>query len=201
MSSDWNGASRDTRADVNRDVSAPMQKVSELADELKRQATGVTEDVTRQVKEQASHLAENAKDVASGTGDKLRHAVEDQKNAGADFVSGIAGAVRRAAGEFDGQIPQAGDYIRRAAEQIDGASEALRQRDLSQLLQGAQDFARRQPTFFLGATVLAGFVAVRFLKSSKPHQPAAGRDSSTYRSENERRLAGPASRWPAEQRM
>ena len=202
MSSDWNGASPDARNDVNRNVSgSTLQKVSELADELKRQATGVTEDVTRQVKEQASHLAENAKDVASGTGDKLRHAVEDQKNAGADFISGIAGAVRRAAGEFDGQIPQAGDYIRRAAEQIDGASEALRQRDLSQLLQGVQDFARRQPTFFLGATVLAGFAAVRFLKSSKPHQPDAGRDPSTYRSENERRLAGPASRLPAEQRM
>jgi len=202
MNSDWNGASRDARPDVNRDVSgSPMQKVSELADELKRQATGVTQDVTRQVKEQASHLAENAKEAASGAGDKLRNAVEDQKNAGADFVSGIASSVRRAAGEFDGQIPQAGDYIRRAAEQIDGASEALRQRDLGQLLQGVQDFARRQPTFFLGATVLAGFAAVRFLKSSKPHQPDAGRDPSTYRSENERRLAGAASRLPAEQRM
>jgi len=202
MSSDWNGASRDARPDMNRDVSgSPMQKVSELADAFKRQATGVTQDVTRQVKEQASQLAENAKEAASGAGDKLRNAVEDQKNAGADFVSGIAGAVRRAAGEFDGQIPQAGDYIRRAAEQIDGASEALRQRDLGQLLQGVQDFARRQPTFFLGVTVLAGFTAVRFLKSSKLHQPGARRDPSTYRSENERRLAGPASRLPAEQRM
>jgi hypothetical protein len=31
---------------------------------------------------------------------------------------------------------------------------------------GAQSFARRQPTAFLGMAVLAGFGVVRFLKSS-----------------------------------
>jgi len=33
-------------------------------------------------------------------------------------------------------------------------------------VRGAQSFARRQPTAFLGIAVLAGFGVVRFLKSS-----------------------------------
>jgi hypothetical protein len=167
------------RPDSARESSASaMRQVSDLAEGLRNQAAGVTQDVTRQVKEQASQLTEKVKDAAAGASDKLRSAAEDQKNAGADFVSGLAGAVRRAAGEFDTQIPQAGDYIRRAAEQIDGASDALRQRDLGELLEGVQDFARRQPTAFLGMTVLAGFAAVRFLKSST----SSRRDGSKSRS-------------------
>lgn len=199
MSGEWNSDSRGEPAGKVGSNGSPMQKVGQVAVELKRQASGVAQDVTRQVKEQASHLTENAKDAASGASDKLRTAVTDQKNAGADFIGGFAGAIRRAAGEFDDQIPQAGDYIRRAAEQIDGASEALRQRDLGELLQGVQDFARRQPTAFLGATVLAGFAVVRFLKSSSSPGPSAR--NTPYQSENQKHLAGAASRLPQDQRM
>jgi len=200
MSGEWNSNSDGGRFGTGGNGSeSPLKKVSKLADDLKKQASGVAEDVTRQVKEQASNLSENAKDAVSGAGDKLRSAAEDQKNSGADFVAGIASAVRRAAGEFDNQIPQAGEYIRRAADQIDITSDAIRQRDLGELLQGVQDFARRQPTAFLGATVLAGFVAIRFLKSSRPS--GAGGRVSPYQNENERRLTGAASRLPQAQRI
>ena len=175
---------------------SPIEKARSMAHDLRDEAAGLAEGVTRQVKEQASQLNEKARDAASGAGDKLRTAVEEQKNAGADFVSGLADAVRRAAGEFEGQIPQAGDYIRRAADHMDGASDALRHRDLGQLFHGVQDLARRQPTAFLGATVLAGFAVVRFLKSSSTGSGAERQ--STYRTENEKRLAGAASRSPQE---
>jgi hypothetical protein len=200
MNGDWNSSSDTGRSGMDRTTGgSPLEKVSKLADDLKRQASGVAQDVSQQIKDQASQLTDNAKDAVSGAGDKLRSAVEDQKNAGADFVTGIAAAVRRAAGEFDDQVPQAGDYIRRAADQIDNTSAAIRQRDLGELLQGVQDFARRQPTAFLGATVLAGFVAVRFLKSSK--SSGSGGHAEPYRNENEKHLAGAASRMPSEQRM
>jgi hypothetical protein len=91
---------------------------------------------------------------------------EQQKTAGANFVGDIAGAVRRAAGEFEGQVPQAAEYIRYAADQMDTMSDAVRRRDVGQIVSELQSFARQQPTAFLGATFLAGFAAVRFLKSS-----------------------------------
>ena len=196
--------------DAAGESASARQQAGELAKGLQDQAASVAQDLTRQAKEQASLLTEKAKEAAAGAGNKLRNAAEDQKNVGADFVSGVASAVRRAAGEFDNQIPFAGDYIRRAAEQIDGASDALRQRDLGELINGVQDFARRQPTAFLGMTVLAGFAAVRFLKSSTSSRTdgspsAIGEDqlyhSRVANSETARRLQGAGSGMPQERRI
>jgi len=129
------------------------------------QVSGAVRDGAREMKDQAGNVAESAKDLASQAGEKLLDSVEEQKAAGADFVSGMAGAIRRAANEF-GEMPQAARYIRLAADQIDTASDAFRRRDLNQLVADVQGFARRQPTAFLGAAVVAGFAIVRFLKTS-----------------------------------
>jgi uncharacterized phage infection (PIP) family protein YhgE len=202
----FDGDGRERFGNTAAESKSAMKRVSDLAGDLKTQATGLAQDAARQVKDQAGQLAEGAKNAASGAGDKLWNTAEDKKNAGADFVSGLAGAVRRAAGAFDDQIPQAGDYIRQAAEQIDGASDALRQRNVSELVEGVQDFARRQPTAFLGMTVLAGFAAVRFLRSStsasaRPDRREGSIPSSAPQSENARRLAGVATNMAQEQRM
>ena len=111
-------------------------------------------------------MKESARELASDATDRMRAAVADQKLAGADYVGNFAEIVRRASHEFDGQMPQAGQYIRKAAEQINGVSDALRSRDLSALVGDVQHFARQQPAAFFGAAVLAGFAAVRFFKSA-----------------------------------
>lgn len=103
--------------------------------------------------------------MASQTGEKLMDTAERQKVAGADFVNGLAQSVRRAAGEFEGQSPMAASYIRSAADQVESFSDSLRRRDVGQMLSDVQSFARRQPTAFLGMSFLAGFAAVRFLRS------------------------------------
>lgn len=103
--------------------------------------------------------------IASRAGEKIMDTAEHQKAVGADYVDGIAEAVRRAAGEFDDQVPQAADYIRYAADQMETMSDSLRRRDISQMMQDVQSFARRQPTAFLGISFLAGFAAMRFLRS------------------------------------
>ena len=154
--------------------------------DLSGQVSGAIRESAREVKEQASNVAENAKGLASQAGEKLLSSVEEQKAAGADFVSGVAGAVRRAANEFDKDVPQAAQYIRLAADQISTVSDAFRRRDLNQLVADVQGFARRQPTAFLGAAVLAGFAAVRFLKTSTAAANASSPSSGTQQ--------GPASR-------
>jgi gas vesicle protein len=129
------------------------------------QVSAVVRETASEAREQATTVADSAKDLASKASEKLMNSVEEQKAAGADFVSGMAGALRRAAHEF-GEVPQAEQYIRLAANQIDSVSEAFRKRDVNQLVSDVQGFARRQPTAFLGMAVLAGFAAVRFLKTS-----------------------------------
>jgi len=116
--------------------------------------------------DKASMVA-GVKDLASHAGDKLMDVAETEKKAGADFAADMAGAIRRAADQFADDVPQAAQYIHGAADQVDYITKSLRDRNVGQLISDVEDFARRQPTAFLGATVIAGFVALRFLKSSK----------------------------------
>jgi hypothetical protein len=118
------------------------------------------------LKDHASDLVDSAKEIASQAGDRLQKTMVEQKGAGADYVGNLAQTMRRAAGEFDADVPLAATYIRKAADQVTNAADALREGNLNDLLQGAQSFARNQPTAFLGLAVLAGFGVVRFLKSA-----------------------------------
>jgi hypothetical protein len=130
------------------------------------------------LKVQASDLADAAKEVASQATDKLKDAVNDRKSSGAEYVGTIAETMRRAAREFDADIPIAGTYIRKAAEQVDNVSQGIKNGNLGDLVQNAQSFARRQPTAFLGIAVLAGFGVVRFLKSSAESSSTSGTSTS-----------------------
>jgi len=116
--------------------------------------------------------------MASQAGEKLMDTAEQQKMAGADFVTSLADATRRAAGEFEDQVPQAAEYIRYAADQMQTMSDSLRRRDVGRMLSDVQSFARRQPTAFLGVSFLAGFAAIRFLRSSSGSMSNGG--SSSY---------------------
>lgn len=130
------------------------------------------------LKVHASDLADAAKEVASQATDKLKDAVNDRKSSGAEYVGTIAETMRRAAREFDADIPIAGTYIRKAAEQVDNVSQGIKNGNLGDLVQNAQSFARRQPTAFLGMAVLAGFGVVRFLKSSAESSSTSGTSTS-----------------------
>ena len=112
--------------------------------------------------------------MASQAGEKLMDTAEHQKEAGAQYMTGMAGAVRRAASEFDEQMPQAAQYIRMAADQIETVSDSLRRRDVGQMVSDVQSFARRQPAAFLGISLVAGFAAMRFLRSSAPGRNGNG---------------------------
>jgi uncharacterized phage infection (PIP) family protein YhgE len=134
--------------------------------DLKDKAVGLAGSSADAIKGRAFDAMDAAKDMASQATDKLKQTVEGQKNAGADYVGNLADTMRRAAREFDRDLPIAGAYIRKAASQIEGVSDSIKTGNVSDLIRGAQSFARRQPTAFLGLAVLAGFGAVRFLKSS-----------------------------------
>src|SRR6185503_6415305 len=142
-----------------------VDQAKEFGRDMKNQAGALTQSATDAVKTQAGNLTEQAKEVASDAGDKLRASVTEQKAAGADYVGNVANIIRRTAYEFDSDIPQAGHYIRKAAAQLENVSNAMRNRDMSEIVGNVQDFARKQPTAFFGAAVLLGFAAVRFLKS------------------------------------
>ena len=146
--------------------------------DLTEKAKDLASNSADALKAQASDLADAAKDVASQATGKLKDAVNERKSSGAEYVGTLAETMRRAAREFDADLPIAGTYIRKAAEQVDGVSEGIRNGNLNDLVRNAQSFARRQPTAFLGIAVLAGFGVVRFLKSSADSNAPSGGSAS-----------------------
>jgi hypothetical protein len=156
-----------------RDYPTRVEPITDVAEQAKaagrdvqNAAVDLANTSAEALKGHASHAVEVAKDLASSAQDRLQNKVAEQKGIGSDDVNNFAGAMRRAANHFDSEVPVAGMYMRKAADQIETAADALREGNFSDLVQGAQRFARSQPTAFFGLALLAGFGAIRFLKSA-----------------------------------
>jgi hypothetical protein len=59
-------------------------------------------------------------------------------------------------------------YVEQATEQLDRITRRLKEKDIGELLEDAQQLARRQPAVFVGAAFALGLLGARFLKSSPP---------------------------------
>lgn len=117
-----------------------------------------------------SSTAEQVQKTAGAAADRLtdraRETAEQQKQAGADQISGVADAIEAAAGELEGQMPMAAEYIEDVAGQLGAMASALRERSVDDMLGSVADFARKQPGLFFAGAVAAGFALSRFAKSS-----------------------------------
>jgi hypothetical protein len=165
------------------------EQAQALGRDLKNKASELTDTVSRTAKDQGAALATAAKGIATEAAGKVGTALDQQKAAGANYIGSIAQAAHRAAGEFDEEVPQAARYIRQAADQLEGVANAVRERDMRELVDEVQNFARKQPTLFFGGAMLLGFAAIRFLKSSSPHQHTSDSDNSAARNGFEARRA------------
>ena len=110
--------------------------------------------------EPARELWQDAKDGA-------RSMLDEQKHSAASGIDDIAAALRTSARDLSGRNQATVARIAQsAAASLEQVSGALQRRDLDGLVREAESFARRQPLVFFGAAVLAGFCAMRFVKST-----------------------------------
>jgi hypothetical protein len=161
-------------------------QVSEAGAEVRQRAGDALRASTDVARNKLNEAAEAAKDVASGTVDRLQDKASEQQRSGADFVQRFAGNIRQAAQAFDFDAPFAARGINSAADYVEDAAEKIRNGSFRDLVDGATDFAKRQPAAFLGLSVLAGFAAIRFLKASSG-------ESSSFQEKPDRRETGPSS--------
>jgi hypothetical protein len=113
--------------------------------------------------EKTREVAREAKDVA-------RTKLDEGQQAAASGLGELAGCLRTAArqvGERNGTVARVAES---AAERLEQLSGTLRSKDLDTLVRDTESFARREPMVFLGAAMAAGFIAIRFLKSGRPHE-------------------------------
>ena len=153
-------------------------QVADAGTELKQRAGDALKATTDVAQDKLKEAAEAAKDMASGAADHLQDQVHDQQRSGADFVERFAGNIRDAARAFESDAPFAARGINSAAEYVEDAAEKIRNGSFRDLVDGATDFAKRQPAAFLGISVLAGFAAIRFLKASGGQPSSSRRDDA-----------------------
>lgn len=132
-------------------------------------------EVVKQVQEKAGQMGEQIKDqtshFAGQAQTKVKNAIEEQKGKGIGELSGIAEAVRQTGQTLrDQEKDGIAHYAERTAEQIERVVQYLDSRDVTELLNEAEMFARRHPEAFLGGAFMLGLVAGRFLKSSRDHR-------------------------------
>lgn len=67
----------------------------------------------------------------------------------------------------DEQQNLAGEYVEKAAGQIDRLATYIQNADPSEVADNIEQFARRRPAVFIGAAFALGVIGARFLKSSR----------------------------------
>jgi ElaB/YqjD/DUF883 family membrane-anchored ribosome-binding protein len=105
-----------------------------------------------------------------GTGATLTSQVQDaldhQVVRGARTITNVARSARKAADELENDAPQIASLVRGVADRVEEYSRGLENQSVTDLYQSANDFTRRQPAVVFGVAALAGFFALRTLKSS-----------------------------------
>ena len=142
------------------------QQIGDAGSELKQRAGEALEASKDMARDKLGEATDAAQDVATGTVDQIKDRTREQQQSGADYVERLADNFRQAAGALEKDVPFAARGINSAADYVEEAAAKIRDGSFRDLLDGATDFAKRQPAAFLGISVLAGFAAVRFLKAS-----------------------------------
>ena len=131
--------------------------------------TGPKKPATTQAQEKVAGLASQAKtageNLAQDAASAAATRADAAKSSAADEVSSVASALRTAAEEMRSGSPQERTFGQ-IAEGLADASDAMRNKDLNEMVQDVSTFARKNPLVFLGGAALVGFVAARFAKAS-----------------------------------
>lgn len=110
----------------------------------------------------------------------MREVADEQRSRAAGALGGVAGALHKAAGDMTTENEVMGRYTHMAAERLDQVADYLRSTDWEDVLNGAEDMARRQPYWFVGGAMAAGFLLARMVKSAGVAQQRYGATSARY---------------------
>jgi len=121
----------------------------------------------------------NTTNSDAGTGNGIMGRVRErataqlstQKDRATDGLGSVAHAVRQSTQHLRENKHEAiAQYVDKAADQIERLSNELKNRDVGELVNDVQRFARRQPALFVGSAFAVGVIGARFLKSSADNQ-------------------------------
>jgi ElaB/YqjD/DUF883 family membrane-anchored ribosome-binding protein len=111
-------------------------------------------------------LRDQAGNMASKAGDKAREYANTGKEKASGALDEISGMVENVAKTIDEKVgAQYGDYARRAAGAVSGVADALKSKDVDDLVSDARNFIREKPAVAIGVAAAVGFVLTRLVKA------------------------------------
>ena len=149
------GADQSTGADaMSRSASQKQQTQSDAGGSMMDEA-----------KDKAQQLADKAQTEAT---QQVKSGVATGKNRAADALGGVAQSLLYSSQQLrDQDQPRVSQFAERAANKVDELASYLRNTSPGEMADRVEDFARREPTLFLGGLFAVGFLGARFLKSSR----------------------------------
>jgi hypothetical protein len=112
-----------------------------------------------QAKQTANQVVEQVKDQAS-----TRFA--GQIGQTSETLHSTSEAIRSVGRELRNQQGPIAQFADQAADRVDRVSSYLRDKDMDQLVEDVERFARQNPATFIGGAFALGLIAARFLKST-----------------------------------
>jgi hypothetical protein len=109
-------------------------------------------------------VKEKVTDLAGG-------AFEKQKGTALGELDGVASALRKAGSELGDSSGMAGKLVSAIADRVESAGQSLNGKELGDVVDDLERFARRNPATFISGAIAVGFIASRFLKSSASAVP------------------------------
>jgi hypothetical protein len=122
-------------------------------------ASAVAQDAAGKVKQAAV-------DTAGTVTGEVKELLNRQLGGGAETLGFVARSARRAAEDLERDSPQVAGLVRSLASQVDGYADGLRDRSVEEIWQSAADYTRRQPALVFGLAAVAGFFALRIVKTT-----------------------------------
>jgi hypothetical protein len=109
-----------------------------------------------------------ASDAASSLRDEVRRVLDQQVNHSAEYLGHAASSIRTAADELSKNAAPLGALAGTVADRLDTYAQTVKGKTVEDLWDTAVDFTRRQPALVFGLASLAGFLAYRTIKNTKP---------------------------------
>ncbi len=122
------------------------------------------EGVIEQAKDKAQQLASQAQEKA---GQQVQSRLGRQKEQAANTLSSLAQSLHSSSQQLQGEQDAVSRTIQQVADRVEGLANYLQSRDVNEIVDQVEDFARRQPALFLGGAFALGALGARFLKSSR----------------------------------
>ena len=127
---------------------------------------------TDQAKQSASEVKDQAKQAATQVTGQAKQAAQSQlavrKDQTAHGLNTVSAAVHDMGDKLrqNGQTSSYAQFADQAAQQIQRFSGYLRNHDVREIVDDAEDWMRREPMIALGGAFVLGLLGARFLKSS-----------------------------------